>query len=300
MMDWTDRHCRYLHRLIAPHALLYTEMLHANAVTLGDTQRLLYFRTEERPVALQLGGSDPKTLAAAARLGAEAGYAEINLNCGCPSERVQSGSFGACLMLEPERVAECIAAMREAVSVPVTIKTRLGIDQHESYEFLCRFIDVTHRQGGCDTYILHARKAWLKGLSPKENREIPELDWQRVHHVKRDYPHLTIVINGGFEKESDIVKQLAHVDGVMIGRAAYHDPYSLVALEQSIFGNEGVLTREQVIGKLFDYMRDEQTCGTPLKHIMRHALGLMHGQYGARRWKQHLMQMAKTNQIIDF
>ncbi len=299
MMDWTDRHCRFLHRLIAPHALLYTEMVHANAILHGDAQRHLFFRTEEKPVALQLGGSDPHALAAAARRGEDAGYAEINLNCGCPSERVQSGSFGACLMLDPERVAECIAAMRAAVSIPVTIKTRLGVDQEESYAFLCRFIEVTHRQGGCDIYILHARKAWLKGLSPKENREKPPLDGARVHQIKKDYPQLTIVTNGGFEKLPDITAQLDHVDGVMLGRKAYHDPYFLSEVARALDPATALLARQEVAQAFIAYMRDESQQGTLLKHMTRHASGLFHGQKGARFWKQALMRAAQSNALRE-
>lgn len=299
MMDWTDRHCRFLHRLISPNALLYTEMLHTNALIHGDAERHLYFRNEEKPVALQLGGSDPKALAQAAKMGEESGYAEINLNCGCPSERVQQGNFGACLMFESKLVAECIAAMQSAVKIPVTVKTRLGVDQEESYEFLCGFIETVHKQGGCDVFVLHARKAWLRGLSPKENREKPPLNWERVHHVKKDYPHLTIVTNGGFETEADIAAQFPHVDGVMIGRKAYHDPYFLAALEENIFGNKDVLTRIEVIEKFIAYMREEKSKGTLVKHMTRHALGLMYGQKGASGWKQMLMRAAKTNDLAE-
>jgi tRNA-dihydrouridine synthase A len=293
MMDWTDRHCRYLHRLISPHALLYTEMLHTNAILFGDAAHHLYFRTEEKPVALQLGGSDPGSLARAAKLGEEAGYAEINLNCGCPSDRVQKGRFGACLMMEPDYVAEGVAAMIAAVKIPVTVKTRLGVDAHDSYQFLCNFIERVHKSG-CDTFILHARKAWLKGLSPKENRDIPPLDWDRVHCVKRDYPHLTILTNGGFEKPEDITVQLDHVDGVMIGRKAYHDPYMMAELEEKIF-NHQALSRLEVAECFIAYMQEELSLGTPLKHMTRHALGLMYGQSGARAWKQALMEAAKSD-----
>jgi tRNA-dihydrouridine synthase A len=295
MMDWTDRHCRFLHRLISPNALLYTEMLHTNALILGDTQHHLYFRHEEKPVALQLGGSEPEALAKAAKLGEEYGYAEVNLNCGCPSERVQKGRFGACLMMEPDYVAEGIAAMKAAVKIPVTVKTRLGVDAHDSYEFLCEFIERVHK-AGCDTFILHARKAWLKGLSPKENRDIPKLDWDRVHQVKRDYPHLTIVTNGGFEKTEDIIGQLAHIDGVMIGRKAYHDPYMMAELEEKIFACQS-LTREEVAQCFIGYMQDELSKGMPLKRMTRHALGLMHGCKGAKAWKHALMEAAKTDNL---
>lgn len=295
MMDWTDRHCRYLHRLISPHALLYTEMLHTNAILFGDAAHHLYFRAEEKPVALQLGGSDPDSLARAAKLGEEAGYAEINLNCGCPSDRVQKGRFGACLMMEPDYVAEGVAAMIAAVKIPVTVKTRLGVDAHDSYEFLCDFIERVHR-AGCDTFVLHARKAWLKGLSPKENREVPKLDWDRVHRVKRDYPHLTILTNGGFEKPDDVLAQLDHVDGVMIGRKAYHDPYMMAELEEKIFKHKSS-SRLEVAERFIAYMQEELSLGTQLKRMTRHALGLMHGQSGARVWKQALMEAAKSDDL---
>jgi tRNA-dihydrouridine synthase A len=301
MMDWTDRHCRYLHRLVTPNALLYTEMVHTNALIHGNVERHLYFREEEQPVALQLGGSDPKSLAQAAVFATEYGYREINLNCGCPSERVQKGNFGACLMDEPKLVAECIAAMRDVTHLPVTIKTRLGIDDQDSYDYLRRFIDVTHAQGGCEVYILHARKAWLKGLSPKENREIPPLDWDRVHRIKRDYPHLEILINGGFDKVDTVMAQFLHVDGVMIGRKAYHDPFFLNALERALYPNAAQRTREDVVRAWLDYMRGEHAKGTKLKQMTRHALGLFYGQPHSKAWKHALSEAAKSDamDVID-
>lgn len=294
MMDWTDRHCRFLHRLLSPHALLYSEMIHANAILRGDRQRHLYFRPEEGNVALQLGGNDPVALAEAAKYGEDFGYCEINLNCGCPSDRVQSGAFGACLMHEPHAVADMVAAMRAAVKIPVTVKTRLGVDAHDDYDFLCRFIDAAHGKGGCDMFVLHARKAWLTGLSPKENRDIPPLDWERVHRIKRDYPQLTIITNGGFQAIEDCVAQLAHVDGVMIGRKAYHEPFFLALLEQEIFAAP-LPTREEIVRQLLDYMHDEKAKGTALKNITRHALGLYHATPVAKKWKHALMQVAAEN-----
>jgi tRNA-dihydrouridine synthase A len=296
MMDWTDRHCRFFHRLLSPNALLYSEMIHANAIVQGDTARHLAFRSEEQPVALQLGGIDAVALAAAAKLGEEFGYREINLNCGCPSDRVQSGAFGACLMAEPDKVAEAVSAMREAVKIPVTVKTRIGIDEQDSYEFLCEFIEKVHA-GGCNVFILHARKAWLKGLSPKENRSVPTLDWSRPHHIKRDYPQLEILTNGGFENMSDIVEQFDHVDGVMIGRKAYHEPYYLTEVEQEIFKNNAVLSREEIVAKMITYMREEQAKDVWLKNITRHMLGLYHGQPVSKKWKHALMDAAKENSV---
>jgi len=294
MMDWTDRHCRFFHRLLSPNALLYSEMIHANAIIKGDTARHLYFREDEQPVALQLGGIDPQALAMAAKRGEEFGYREINLNCGCPSDRVQAGAFGACLMAEPQRVAEAVTAMRDAVTIPVTVKTRIGIDECDSYEFLCEFIETVHK-GGCDMFILHARKAWLKGLSPKENRSIPPLHWDRVHKIKQDYPHLEIVTNGGFETLSDIREQLNHVDGVMIGRKAYHEPYFLADMEQEFF-NVVPPSRESVVSKMIAYMQQEQqTRDIYVKNITRHMLGLYHAQPVSKKWKNALMDAAKEN-----
>lgn len=303
MMDWTDRHCRYFHRLLSPNALLYSEMIHSNAITQGDANRHLFFREEEQPVALQFGGIDAKHLAAAAKRGEEFGYKEINLNCGCPSDRVQAGAFGACLMAEPVKVAEAVAAMKEAVSIPVTVKTRIGIDHQDSYEFLCEFIETVHEKGGCDVFILHARKAWLKGLSPKENREKPPLDWSRPHRIKQDYLQLEILTNGGFETIEDITEQFNHVDGVMIGRKAYHEPFFLTEIEQAIFKNENTLSREDVALKMIAYMQDEQSKNVWLKHITRHMLGLYHAQPKSKKWKNALMDAAKENStkpIEDF
>lgn len=297
MMDWTDRHCRYFHRLLSPHAFLYSEMIHANAITRGDTHHHLFFRTEEKPLALQLGGIDPHVLAEAAKRGEDFGYAEINLNCGCPSDRVQSGQFGACLMAEPERVAEAVSAMKNAVSIPVTIKTRIGIDDQESYEFLHDFVTKVHA-GGCDVFILHARKAWLKGLSPKENREKPPLDWSRPHRIKQDFPHLEILTNGGFEEIADIEAQFNHVDGVMIGRKVYHEPYFLTELEQSIFKNSEIPSRQAVVEKMIAYMEEEQSKDVYLKRITKHMLGLYHAQPVSKKWKHALMDAASEDSIL--
>ncbi|MDB5478156.1 MAG: yjbN [Alphaproteobacteria bacterium] len=303
MMDWTDRHCRFFHRLLSPNALLYSEMIHANAIVLGDARRHLYFRAEEHPVALQLGGIDSVALAKAARIGQEFGYNEINLNCGCPSDRVQAGAFGACLMAEPLRVAQAVAAMRDVVQIPVTVKTRIGIDNQDSYEFLCDFIETVHEKGGCDVFILHARKAWLKGLSPKENREKPPLDWTRVHQIKRDYPQLEIIINGGFENMADIGAQFAHVNGVMIGRKAYHEPYFLAEMERAVFASMEAaqmphhLSRETIVAQMLAYMREEQAKDIYLKNITRHMLGLYHAQPVSKKWKNALMDAAKENSV---
>lgn len=302
MMDWTDRHCRFFHRLLSPNALLYSEMIHSNAITQGDADRHLSFRAEEQPVALQLGGIDPVHLAEAAKRGEAYGYREINLNCGCPSDRVQAGAFGACLMAEPQKVAQAVAAMKETVAIPVTVKTRIGIDEQDSYDFLCEFIETVHDKGGCDVFILHARKAWLKGLSPKENRSKPPLDWSRPHRIKQDYPHLEILTNGGFETIPDITEQFAHVDGVMIGRKAYHEPWFLTELENALYATP-IPERETVVEAMIAYMRDEQSRDIWLKHITRHMLGLYHARPQSKKWKHALMQAAKENDvqpIVDF
>lgn len=290
MMDWTDRHCRAFHRVLAPSARLYTEMVHAQAVIKGDRQRLLGFDPNERPLALQLGGSEPVALAQAAKIGADWGYDEINLNVGCPSDRVQAGRFGACLMLEPSLVADCVAAMQAATPVPVTVKCRLGVDEQEEYETLLGFIDTVSATG-CDTFIVHARKAWLKGLSPRENREVPPLRHDLVHRLKRERPALQIVINGGI---SDVVPALAHlkeVDGVMLGRAAYHDPYVLHRLDAALTGSE-LQSREALLRAYLPYVEQQCVQGVAIKHIVRHVLGLFHGQPGGRLFRQVLSEGA--------
>lgn len=288
MMDWTDRHCRYFHRLIAPSILLYTEMITTQALKFGDQQRFLRYSDAEHPVALQLGGSDPADLALSAKMGADVGFDEINLNCGCPSDRVQSGSFGACLMKEPELVRDCIAAMREVVDIPVTVKCRIGIDDSEDYTFLEDFIG-TVADGGCKTFIIHARKAWLKGLSPKENREIPPLQFDIVERIKDAFPHLTFPVNGGIKTLEDARQKYDLFDGVMIGREAYQNPWFLRTLEEEFFGTENLLTREQVVEAMIPYIIDQRIrYDTPMKSITRHMTGLFQGMPGARNWRQIL------------
>ncbi len=287
MIDWTDRHCRYFHRLLSRHARLYTEMITTGALLHGDVTRHLRFNAEEHPVALQLGGSDPADLARCAKLGEQWGYDEINLNCGCPSERVQRGAFGACLMAEPKLVAEGVKAMVDAVSVPVTVKHRIGIDRTESYDFVRDFVG-TVAEAGCATFIVHARNAWLQGLSPKENREIPPLRYELVHRLKHDFPQLNIVINGGLTTDEQVSRELRLLDGAMIGREAYHNPWWLASWDARYFGAEpSTLTRETVEQQMVDYMlRAAAEDGCPWYAIARHMLGLRHGLPGARRWRQ--------------
>ena len=290
MMDWTDRHCRYFHRLLSPHARLYTEMVTSAALVRGKQLRLLEHSQQEHPVALQLGGSDPQELAEAARLGAEAGYDEINLNVGCPSDRVQSGRFGACLMREPALVGDCVKAMRDAVSVPVTVKCRIGVDDQDEYADLQHFTE-TMLGAGVEVLVVHARKAWLQGLSPKENREIPPLDYQRVYRLKREFPQLVVVINGGITAAEAVREHLAHVDGVMLGRAAYHDPYVLARVEAALY-DVPPPTRESVLQHMRPYVEAELARGTALKHICRHLLGLYQGEPGARGFRRTLSEGA--------
>jgi len=290
MMDLTDRHCRYFHRLLSPSALLYSEMLTTGAVLHGDRQRLLAYNQAEHPLALQLGGSDPGELAQCGVIAEQLGYDEINLNVGCPSERVQKGRFGACLMKEPVLVRDCIAAMRAEVSVPVTVKTRLGVDDFDSYEFFRDFIEQVG-ESGCETYIIHARKAWLSGVSPKQNRDIPPLYYDRVYRLKQEHPEWTIVLNGGVKSVAEVQQHLQQVDGVMLGRAAYQNPELLLDCERRLFGNQP-LTSEQVIGQMMDYIGRQRQQGVPLKHISRHLLGLFQGQPGAKRWRRTLSQRA--------
>ena len=290
MMDWTDRHCRAFHRVLAPNALLYTEMVHAQAVIHGDRERLLGFDASEHPVALQLGGSAPAQLAEAARIGEAFGYDEINLNVGCPSDRVQAGRFGACLMKEPALVAECMAALRAAVRVPVTVKCRLGVDELEDYELFRAFVDSVAAVG-IDTFVVHARKAWLSGLSPKENREIPPLRYDWVHRLKQERPRLRIVINGGLNAVEECLAQLQHVDGVMLGRVAYHEPYRLHQLDRALCGGE-TQSRETLLRRYFPYIEAQLARGVALKHISRHLLGLFHAQAGGRAFRQILSEGA--------
>jgi tRNA-dihydrouridine synthase A len=287
MMDWTDRHCRYFHRLITRHTLLYTEMVTTGALLHGDVARHLDYNAEEHPVALQLGGSEPEDLATCARLAQRWGYDEVNLNCGCPSERVQRGAFGACLMNEATLVADGVKAMRDAVDLPVTVKHRIGVDRVESYEFVRDFVG-TVAQAGCEVFIVHARNAWLQGLSPKENREIPPLRYEIVHRLKREFPHLTIAINGGLKDDAAIAAQLEVLDGVMIGREAYHNPYAMAGWDARFF-NDGRerLTRAEVEARMVTYCERQQAeHGVPWPHIVRHMLGLYNGLPGARKWRQ--------------
>ena len=292
MLDWTDRYCRYFLRLISRHTLLYTEMVTTGALLFGDRERLLRFDPVEHPVALQLGGSDPEQLARCSVIGEEWGYDEINLNLGCPSDRVQSGRFGACLMAEPKLVAECVSAMQEGLSVPVSVKQRIGIDDLDSYQQLCDFVG-TIAATGCRIFIVHARKAWLQGLSPKENREIPPLRYEVVHQLKRDFPQLDIVINGGIETLAQCQAQLELVDGVMVGRAAYHNPWLLADADRLLFGDPSPPpSRQQVVQQLLPFVDRELQAGTPLNRITRHILGLFHGQPGARAWRRTLSEQA--------
>ena len=289
MLDWTDRHCRYFHRLMTRQTLLYTEMVTTGAIIHGKGDYLGYSE-QEHPLALQLGGSNPADLARCARLAEERGYDEINLNVGCPSDRVQNGRFGACLMGEPALVADCVKAMRDVVNIPVTVKTRIGIDEQDSYEFLQAFIEQV-RDAGCETFIVHARKAWLSGLSPKENREIPPLDYPRVYQVKQDYPELTIALNGGVNSLEQTLEHLQQVDGVMLGRAAYHDPYVLHRLDAALSGSEAQ-PRAALLRSLQPYVESQLARGVALKHITRHVLGLFHGQPGGRAVRQVLSEGA--------
>ena len=287
MMDWTDTHCRVFHRLLAPRARLYTEMVHANAVIHGDRARLLARDPVENPVALQLGGSDPALLAQAARIAQEHGFDEVNLNVGCPSDRVQAGRFGACLMKEPVLVAECVAAMIEVVDIPVTVKCRLGVDDEQDYDRFAAFIDGV-AAAGCNSFFVHARNAWLKGLSPKENREIPPLRYDVAARLKADFPQLTIAINGGFQTDAAVLEELARVDGVMVGREAYHNPWWLARWDEQFFGAApAALTREQVEEDMVAYMEREAAAhGTHWQGMARHMLGLRQGMPGARHWRR--------------
>ncbi|NIK47018.1 tRNA dihydrouridine(20/20a) synthase DusA [Variibacter gotjawalensis] len=288
MMDWTDRHCRALHRRLTRHALLYTEMVTTGAIIHGDRQRLLGFSPEEQPVALQLGGSDPAALGTSARIGEEFGYREINLNVGCPSDRVQDGRFGACLMAEPQLVGDCVAAMKAAVKIPVTVKCRIGIDDQDPAASLDA-LTAAVVAAGCELLIVHARKAWLKGLSPRENRDIPPLDYDRVYRLKRANPTLTVVINGGVKSIEEARAHLAHVDGVMMGRSAYQEPWRLLDVDAAIFGGEAPASSvKDAVAQLFPYIEHQLTGGLRLHSITRHMHGLFHGVPGARHFRRHL------------
>ena len=288
MLDWTDRHCRFFHRQLSRHALLYTEMINVNAILRGDAARHLDFDACEHPVALQVGGSDVPALAECAKIAQNWGYDEININCGCPSERVQSGSFGACLMAEPNLVADAVKAMRDSCDIDVTVKHRIGLDKNESYEFVRDFVGQVGA-AGCSTFIVHARNAWLKGLSPKENRDIPPLRYEMVHALKRDFPEFEFIINGGIATYESVAEQLQSVDGVMVGRQAYHDPYWLAQIDQQVFGEESpVSTRIEILTTLETYARQQIALGVPLRTMIKHWLGLFHGETGARAWRRHL------------
>ena len=288
MLDWTDKHCRYFHRILTKKALLYTEMVTTGAILFGKGDYLA-FNNEEHPLSLQLGGSDPNALAQCAKLAQERGYDEINLNVGCPSDRVQNGMFGACLMGNPNLVADCIAQMQDQVDIPVTVKTRIGIDDCDSYTFLCQFIEKVMPY--TKTFIVHARKAWLSGLSPKENREVPPLDYERVYKLKQDYPNLTIAINGGIKTIDEIKCHLQHVDGVMVGREAYQNPLLLTEIDTQIFGtNAPVIDPLSAIQALYPYIEQQLMQGAQLNHIMRHTLGIFNGRKGARQWRRYLSE----------
>ena len=290
MMDWTDTHCRVFHRLLAPHARLYTEMVHANAVIHGDRDRLLALDPVEHPVALQLGGSEPGLLAQAARIGAEHGFDEVNLNCGCPSDRVQAGRFGACLMREPDLVADSVAAMVNACNVPVTVKCRLGVDDDHDYDRFRHFVE-TIAAAGCRMFVVHARNAWLKGLSPKENREVPPLRYDWAWRLKRERPDLQVIVNGGIATFDEATQHLEHADGAMLGRAAYHDPYVLHRLDIAWFGGE-LRPRAELLRALRPHVEAWLAQGIALKHITRHVLGLFHGERGGRAFRQILSEGA--------
>ena len=292
MMDWTDRHCRYFLRLMSKRAWLYTEMVTTGAIQFGDKERFLAFDPAEHPIALQLGGSDPEALAEVAAEGEQFGYDAININVGCPSDRVRNGRFGACLMAEPDLVADGIRAMRERIDLPVTVKTRIGIDDRDDYGFLRDFVGKI-REAGCRHVIIHARKAILAGLSPKENREIPPLDYPRVRRLKRDFPDLTVILNGGLKTPPQIHAEIDYVDGVMIGREAYQNPYSLIAMEEALLGrDEAAPTRHDIVRRFLPYVDAQRAAGVPLKSMTRHILGLFNGLPGARSWRRHLSEEA--------
>lgn len=290
MLDWTDRYCRYFLRLFSKHILLYSEMLTTGAILHGDREHLLQFDPQEHPLAIQLGGSHPRDLAECAKITTDYGYDEVNLNVGCPSDRVQSGRFGACLMAEPNLVAEGVAAMSAATHLPITVKTRIGIDNQDSYAELRHFID-TVAGAGCDTFIIHARKAWLQGLSPKENREIPPLRYDVAAQLKQDFPQLTIILNGGITSLDQAIEHLATFDGVMLGRAAYHNPYILAEVDQRLFNSQTpALSRQAIVQEFLPFVAEQLSLGIPLARIIRHTLGLFQGQPGARAFRRYLSE----------
>ncbi|MGY4677836.1 tRNA dihydrouridine(20/20a) synthase DusA [Pasteurella sp. P03HT] len=291
MLDWTTRHCRYFHRQFSQHALLYTEMVTTGAILYAKYDHLA-FSPDENPVALQLGGSDPVQLSQCAQLAEQRGYHEINLNVGCPSDRVQNGMFGACLMAKADLVAECVNAMQAVVHIPVTVKTRIGIDELDSYDFLCDFVQKV-AQAGCQEFIIHARKAWLSGLSPKENREIPPLDYERVYQLKRDFPHLLMSINGGIKTIEEMQQHLQHMDGVMIGREAYQNPSLLGYIDHALFDpTRPIITPREAVENMFPYIEQQLSQGVYLNHIVRHMLGAFQSCKGARQWRRYLSEHA--------
>ncbi len=304
MMDWTDRHCRYFHRLMSKHAQLYTEMITSKAILHGDKNRLLDYHDGEHPLVLQLGGSDPSEMAQCAKIAQDWGYDEVNINAGCPSDRVQSGSFGACLMNTPQVVAQCVDAMKQVSDLPITLKSRIGVDDMESYEELANFI-TTVEQAGCDTFIIHARKAWLKGLSPKENRTVPPLNYDWVYQIKQDFPKLTIGINGGIAHLEEAISHLEKVDSVMLGRVVYHQPYLLCDVDTQIYQqNTPRISREQVLLDFIEYIKNQNNQGVPIRSMTRHILGLYHGQPNAKKFRQLLsgttVELKHLYEWLDF
>ena len=299
MLDWTDRHCRYFHRLLTQHSLLYTEMVTTGAIIHGSQERFLAFDNAEHPVAFQLGGSDPADLSKCARIIEDYGYDEINLNVGCPSDRVQNGRFGACLMAEPALVADCVSAMQQEALIPVTVKTRIGIDDRDSYPELFDFVS-TVAEAGCKTFIIHARKAWLSGLSPKQNRDVPPLRYDVVYMLKQDFPQLTICLNGGVTSLDTATTVLEKVDGVMVGREAYHNPYLLAQVDGEVFGaSTAIKTRHEVVMALIPYISNHLSTGGRLHNVTRHILGLFHGVAGARAWRRFLSENATKKEADE-
>lgn len=290
MIRYTDKHYRFLMRVITQHTLLYTEMIPTGYLMWGKQHHSLQLSEMEHPTALQLGGADPEQLAVCSKMGEDYGYSEINLNVGCPSACVQAGNFGACLMKEPLRVADCIAAMKNAVDIPVTIKTRIGVDDHDSYEALHQFVTLTS-EAGCNRFIMHARKAWLKGLSPRENRDIPPLRYEVVYRLKRDFPELTIIINGGIKTMEQIEHHLIQVDGVMLGREAYSNPYFFADIDARFFGaKQEIIERKSIFMEYVSYIAQQIKAGAPIQHLTRHLFGLLHGQPGAKQWRKMLSE----------
>ena len=304
MMDWTDKHCRYFFRLLSACTQLYTEMITSKAILRGDKNRLLDYNSSEHPLVLQLGGSDPKEMAQCAHIAKQWGYDEVNINVGCPSDRVLSGSFGACLMKEPDLVASCVESMIDASDIPVSVKSRIGIDDMESYNRLSDFVARIHKKG-CQHFIIHARKAWLQGLSPKENRTIPPLKYPWVYQLKRDFPQLKITLNGGVTECNEVVKHLDHVDGVMLGRAIYHQPYLLADIDSKVFDKKGIFrTREQVLVDYMSYIKNQLKQGVPIRAMTRHILGLYHGQNNAKFFRRLLsgktVELSHLDEWLEF